>query len=57
MTGKEKTRRQRSSFIRPRRGWESGLTYEDGADERMVQDPPDGDIGDARAAVAVADSP
>jgi hypothetical protein len=56
LTGKGKTN-VNVRFIRSRRGWESRLTYEDGADERMVQDPPDGYIGDARAAVAVADSP
>lgn len=31
-------------------------TYEDGADERVVQNPSDGYVGDAHTAVAVADS-
>jgi hypothetical protein len=33
------------------------LTDEDSANERVVEDPSDGDIGDAHPAMAFADSP
>jgi hypothetical protein len=57
---KERRKGSTSVFMRRSRGKKTqrgiSRTYEDGADERVVQNPSDGYVGDAHTAVAVADS-